>query len=355
MVGGVRRTPPTIVPMDVPREPAGDGNRGGMTSIRRVGVLTSGGDSPGYNACVRAVVRMAIQVEWEPWGIRNGFEGLLAGDIEALTSRSVSGIIGLGGTMLGASRSETFQTPRGLRDALRHLNEAGLDALVVVGGDGSMRGALALAELGFPTVGIPGTIENDVCGTEQSVGVDTALNTGLDALDRIRDTASSQEQAFLVEVMGEKSGYLALMLGITGGAEMVCIPEVPFTADDVSREVADAYVRGKRHCIIVVAEGAQPGTTEIAATLHANEAETGFRLRVSTLGHIMRGGSPSAQDRLLATRLGAAAIQRLHRGEAGVMVGTQAGKVASTPLAEVAQAIRPIDEQYLELARILAR
>ena len=173
-----------------------------MSKIRRVGVLTSGGDSPGYNACIRAVVRMALEVEWEPWGIRNGFEGLLGGDIEALNSRSVSGIIGRGGTMLGASRSDAFQTPRGLRDALRHLNEAGLDALVVVGGDGSMRGAQALSEAGFPTVGIPGTIENDVCGTEQSVGLDTALNTGLDALDRIRDTASSQEQAFLVEVMG---------------------------------------------------------------------------------------------------------------------------------------------------------
>jgi len=326
-----------------------------MSKIRRVGVLTSGGDSPGYNACIRAVVRMALEVEWEPWGIRNGFEGLLGGDIEALNSRSVSGIIGRGGTMLGASRSDAFQTPRGLRDALRHLNEAGLDALVVVGGDGSMRGAQALSEAGFPTVGIPGTIENDVCGTDQSVGLDTALNTALHALDRIRDTASSQEQAFLVEVMGEKSGYLPLMLGITGGAEMVCIPEVPFTAEDVSREVADAYVRGKRHCIIVVAEGAAPHTDEIAATLRANEAETGFRVRVSTLGHIMRGGSPSAQDRLLGTRYGAAAVERLRHGEYGVMVGLLGGQIAATPLAEVTQGTRQIDEEYLSLAHILAR
>lgn len=326
-----------------------------MSRIRRIGVLTSGGDSPGYNACIRAVVRMALEIEWEPWGIRNGFEGLLGGDIEALTSRSVSGIIGRGGTMLGASRSDAFQTERGLRDALRHLNEVGLDALVVVGGDGSMRGAQALSEAGFPTVGIPGTIENDVCGTEQSVGLDTALNTGLDALDRIRDTASSQEQAFLVEVMGEKSGYLALMVGITGGAEMVCIPEVPFTAEDVSREVADAYVRGKRHCIIVVAEGAAPHTDEIAATLRANEAETGFRVRVSTLGHIMRGGSPSAQDRLLGTRYGAAAVERLRHGEYGVMVGLLGGQIAATPLAEVTQGTRQIDEEYLSLAHILAR
>ncbi len=326
-----------------------------MTNIRRIGVLTSGGDSPGYNACVRAVVRMAISYGWEPWGIRNGFDGLIGGDMQAMNSRSVSNIIGRGGTVLGASRSEAFCTARGLREALRHLNESGLDALVVVGGDGSMRGALSIAQQDFPTVGIPGTIENDVCGTDFAVGVDTAMNTGLDALDRIRDTASSQEQAFLVEVMGKQSGYLPLMMGIAGGAEMVCIPEVPFTLEEVSREVADAYVRGKRHCIIVVAEGATPSTTQIAERLRADEAQTGFHLRVSTLGHIQRGGSPSAQDRLLATQFGAAAVRQLHDGQSGVMVGVQGGKVAATPLAEVAAGVRRIDDEYLELAHILAR
>ncbi len=326
-----------------------------MTSIRRVGVLTSGGDSPGYNACIRAVVRMAIAYGWEPWGVRNGFEGLLNGDMQAMNSRSVSNIIGRGGTVLGSSRSEAFPTPRGQREALRHLNEAGLDALVVIGGDGSMRGALALASQGFPTVGIPGTIENDVCGTDLAVGVDTAMNTGLDALDRIRDTASSQEQAFLVEVMGKQSGYLPLMMGIAGGAEMVCIPEVPYTVEDVSREVADAYVRGKRHCIIVVGEGASPGVAEIAARLQADTLHTGFGVRVSALGHIQRGGSPSAQDRLLATQLGAAAVEQLHAGQRGVMVGVLAGVVKSTALEEVTAGVRRVDEEYLELAHILAR
>lgn len=326
-----------------------------MTSIRRIGVLTSGGDSPGYNACIRAVVRMAIAYGWEPWGVRNGFEGLLNGDMQAMNSRSVSNIIGRGGTILGSSRSEAFPAPRGQREALRHLNEAGLDALVVIGGDGSMRGALALASQGFPTVGIPGTIENDVCGTDLAVGVDTAMNTGLDALDRIRDTASSQEQAFLVEVMGKQSGYLPLMMGIAGGAEMVCIPEVPYTVEDVSREVADAYVRGKRHCIIVVGEGASPGVVEIAERLRADRLHTGFGVRVSALGHIQRGGSPSAQDRLLATQLGAAAVEQLHAGQSGVMVGVLAGVVKPTALEEVTAAVRRVDEEYLELAHILAR
>jgi len=323
--------------------------------IRRIGVLTSGGDSPGFNACIRAVVRMALHYGWEPWGIRNGFEGLIRGEMEALTSRSVSNIIERGGTVLGSSRSAAFSAPRGLREALRHLNEAGLDAVVIVGGDGTMRGARALAEAGFPTVGIPGTIENDVCGTDLSVGVDTAMNTALDALDRIRDTASSQEQSFIVEVMGKQSGYLALMVGIAGGAEMVCIPEVEYTVEDVSREVADAYIRGKRHCIIVISEGARPNLGEISEHLRANEEETGFRVRVSTLGHIQRGGSPSAQDRLLGTRFGAAAVEQLRQGNSGVMVGQLDGQVVATPLAEVTECVRHIDDEYLELARILAR
>lgn len=324
-------------------------------SIRRIGVLTSGGDSPGYNACVRAVVRMAIHYGWEPWGVSNGYEGLIGGDLLPLTSRSVSNIIGRGGTILGSSRSSAFTTPRGLREGLRHINEQGLDALVIVGGDGTMRGARALADAGVPVIGIPGTIENDVCGTDVSVGVDTALNTALDAVDRIKDTASSQEQAFLVEVMGEKSGYLALMVGIAGGAEMVCIPEVPYTVEQVAAEVADAYIRGKRHCIIVVSEGARPAAHEIAAYLREHEQETGFTVRLSTLGHIQRGGSPSATDRLLGTRFGAAAVDYLRGGLRGVLVASQGNSIEPVPLQEVTDCVRTIDEGYLELARILAR
>ncbi|HHX45343.1 MAG TPA: 6-phosphofructokinase [Chloroflexi bacterium] len=326
-----------------------------VTRVRRVGIITSGGDSPGFNPFVRAVVRMALYYGWEPWGIQRGYEGLIAGDIELMNSRSVSGAIGMGGTILGSSRSEVFMTAHGIRDALRNLNEADIDAVAIIGGDGTMRGARALYEAGVPVIGAPGTIENDVCGTDVSIGVDTALNTALDAMDRIRDTASSQEQAFIIEMMGEKSGYLALMAGIAGGAEMVCIPEEPFTLDDVTREVADAYIRGKKHCIITVAEGARPSAREIADHLRAHEGETGFDVRLSLLGHIQRGGSPSAFDRFLATRLGAAAVERLLAGESGVIVGTIENEVVTTPLSEVTECTRHIDEEYLSLAKVLAR
>jgi 6-phosphofructokinase 1 len=327
-----------------------------MTShVRRVGIITSGGDSPGFNPFVRAVVRMAAHYGWEVLGIQRGYAGLISGDMVPLDSRSVSGVIGMGGTFLGSSRSDAFATPRGLREALRNLNEVGIDALAIIGGDGTMRGALALQEAGMPVIGAPGTIENDVCGTDVSIGVDTALNTALDAMDRIRDTASSHQQVFIVEMMGEKSGYLALMAGIAGGAEMVCIPEEPFGLDDVTREVGDAYIRGKKHCIITTAEGARPHAREIADHLRAHEGETGFGARLSILGHIQRGGSPSAYDRFLGTRLGAAAVERLSAGESGLMVGILDNAIIATPLSEVAECTRHIDESYLNLAKVLAR
>lgn len=327
-----------------------------MTSrVQRVGVLTSGGDSPGFNPCIRAVVRMALRYEWEPWGIQSGFEGLIKGEASVLTSRSMSGIIGQGGTKLGSSRSEAFQTYKGFRDALRHIREIGLDAIVVIGGDGSMRGALALQQAGVPAIGIPGTIENDIYGTDVAIGVDSALNTGLDAIDRIKDTASAHQQVFIIEMMGEKSGYLALMAGLAGGAEVVCVPEVPFTLEQVAADVADAYVRGKTHCIIIVSEGAVPHASEIAAYLRANEQETGFGARLSILGHIQRGGPATAQDRLLATRLGAAAIAQLHDGVSGVMVGQADGKIATVPLEEVAQKARVLSQEYYNLSKSLAR
>ena len=326
-----------------------------MHRIQRVAVLTSGGNSPGSNSCIRAVVRMALHYGWEPWGVRQGYEGLIDEDFVQLSSRSVSHIIGQGGTFLGSSRSEAFETPSGLREALRNLNKAGIDALVVIGGDGSLRGAAALQEAGVPTIGVPGTIENDVCGTDMAIGVDTALNTALDAMDRIRDTASSHEQAFLIEMMGYKSGYLALMAGIAGGAEMVCIPEVPFTLGDVASEVANAYVRGKKHCIITVAAGTQPHAASIADYLSSHRDETGFGVHLSILGHVQRGGSPTAYDRFLATRLGAAAVEQLHQKIDGVLVGLVDGQVACPPLAEVTVCTRGIDESYYELARVLAR
>jgi len=323
--------------------------------IQRIGVLTSGGDSPGSNACIRAVVRMALQQGWQPWGVQEGFQGLIQGRFVEMTSRSVSHVIEQGGTFLGSSRADAFRERQGVREGLRHLNQMGIGALVVIGGDGTMRGAHALAESGFPVMGVPATIENDVYGTDVSIGVDTALNTALGALDRIKDTASSHEQAFLVELAGRKCGYLTLMAGIAGGAEMVCIPEAPFTVEQVVREVADAYVRGKKHCIIVVAAGAKPAAAEMAAYLEEHQQETGFGVRLSILGHIQRGGAPTAKDRYIATRLGAAAVRTLNNGESGLMVGLSGGAVISTPLAEVVEGTYPIDEAYLRMANTLAR
>ena len=325
------------------------------TRLQRIGVLTSGGDSPGFNPCIRAVVRMALRYGWEPWGIQSGFEGLIKGEASLLTSRSMSGIIGQGGTKLGSSRSGAFQTPKGFRDALRHIHEMGLDALVVIGGDGSMRGAFALQSAGVATVGIPGTIENDIYGTDVAIGVDSALNIGLDAIDRIKDTASAHQQVFIIEMMGEKSGYLALMSGLAGGAEVVCVPEVPFTLEKVAADVADAYVRGKTHCIIIVSEGAVPHAAEIAEYLRAKEQETGFGARLSILGHIQRGGPATAQDRLLATRLGATAVTQLHDGASGVMVAQVDGKIITVPLEQVAQKTRPLNQDYYALSSSLAR
>jgi len=323
--------------------------------IRQVGVLTSGADSPGFNACIRAVVRMGLHCEWGPVGIRRGYEGLLNGETIPLSSRSVSGVIGRGGTFLGSSLHEPLGTPQGLRQALRHLNQAGIDALVVIGGQRALLGALALHETGLPTIGVPGTIENDICGTDLAIGVDTALNTALDAMDRIRDTASSHQQAFLVEVMGGRCGYLALWVGIAGGAEMVCIPEVPFALERVANEVGSAYIRGKKHCIITVAEGARPSAAGIAEYLQANQEETGFSVHLTILGHVLRGGSPTAYDRLLATRLGAAAVKQLHQGASGVMVGLVDGEMVCSPLAEVTERTRQISDAEYELARVLAQ
>jgi len=326
-----------------------------VNRIRRIAVASSGGDSPGCNACLRAVVRAGLAQGWSCWGVRSGFEGLINAEFVDLSSRSVSHIIDQGGTFLGASRSEEFRTAQGLRKALRHLHEVGADALVVIGGDGSQRGAYALSEAGFPVIGVPGTIENDVCGTDVAIGADTALNTALDALDRIKDTASSHEQAFLVEVMGKSSGYLALMTGIAGGAEMVCLPEMPFTLEQVAHEVSDTYVRGKRHCIIVVAAGAEPSATDIARYLEEREEETGFDVRLSILGHIQRGGSPSAFDRMLATRLGAAAVDQLSQGQHGVLVGWVEGAVETIRLADIVDCTRGIDESTYHMAEVLAR
>lgn len=323
--------------------------------MKRIAVLTSGGDAPGMNAAIRAAVRAGVDKGWEVFGIRRGYAGLIADDMVPLGARDVGGIIQLGGTMLGSARCPEFKTEDGRMQALRTLHKHAIEALIVIGGNGSQTGAYALSQMGFPVVGVASTIDNDLYGSEISIGVDTALNIALEAIDRLKVTASSHQRAFLVEVMGRKCGYLALMSGIAGGAEAVIIPEVETDPEVVATEIRVAYERGKPHALIVVAEGARYNATELARYFQEHRERLGFELRVTTLGHVQRGGAPGAFDRLLATRLGAAAIDHLARGEHGLLVGLLKSEIAATPLAEVVANKKPLDLRLLELARVLAK
>lgn len=321
--------------------------------MKRIAVMTSGGDAPGMNAAIRAVVRTGLEYDIEVYGIRQAYSGLLAGDFELLTSREVSGILQRGGTILQTARNEEFKTVQGQRRGLRRLNEHGIEGLVVIGGDGSLHGATALHNLGVPVVGVPGSIDNDIWGTDMSIGVDTALNTILDALDRIRDTATSHQRAFVIEVMGRNCGYLALMGGILGGAEIVIIPEQAITLEEVKEALEGSYVRGKTHAVAVISEGAPFSTLDLVSYL--NQGDVGFEIRPSILGHIQRGGSPSAFDRRLASLLGMRAVEVLHSGESGVMVGMNGRTVHTVSLEDVTSKTRGITESYYDLARILSR
>ena len=321
--------------------------------MKLIGVMTSGGDAPGMNPCVRAVVRTALSNGLHVKGIRRAYEGLVAGDFVELGARDVGGIIQKGGTVLMTGRFPEFSELSFQRLGLRKLNEAGIEALVVIGGEGSMQGALALNKLGFPVIGIPASIDNDVNGTEMSLGVDTALNSIIEAIDKLRDTASSHQRAFVIETMGRGSGYLALMSGIIGGAEMVLIPEQDISTEEVAAAVSDAYVRGKTHAILVVAEGARLHGQALIEQLDA--MNTGFQFRLTILGHVQRGGHPSAFDRLLAARFGVAAVERLLAGEQGVMLGLQGSTIVTTPLPEVCGDKRRANLDYYRMARMLAK
>jgi 6-phosphofructokinase 1 len=324
-----------------------------MPMPKTIAVLTGGGDAPGMNAAVRAVVRAALAGGIRAYGIQHAFEGLAQGEIRELGARDVGGILQRGGTVLQTARYAEFERPEVQQAALRLLRGRGLDALVAIGGDGTMRGALALHRLGLQVVGIPASIDNDVYGTDMAIGVDTALNTILDAIDKLRDTASSHRRAFIVETMGRHCGHLALMSGITSGAEMTLIPEQEARAEEVAAAVRGAYERGKSHAIIVVAEGAKLHAT--ALKQHLDALRPGFGLRVTILGHVQRGGRPSAWDRLLAARLGVAAVERLARGAGGVMVGLQAREVVGVPLEDAGARQRPVDLEYYRMARMLAK
>jgi 6-phosphofructokinase 1 len=316
--------------------------------MKRLGVLSSGGDGPGFNPCIRAVVRTAIFHGLNVMGIKHGYAGLISGQIDEMTVRSVGGILGRG--------SDEFRTEQGRMTAMRKLNEYGIDGLVVIGGDGSFRGALKLCQdFNFPVVGVPGTIDNDISGTDMSIGVDTALNTVLDAIDKIRDTASSHQRAFLIEVMGRDCGYLAVMSGIAGGAEMILCPEVDTSLEEVADALKDAYLRGKAHCIIVVAEGYEPGIEAVAAYLTERRNKLGFEVRTTVLGHVQRGGSPTAFERLLATRLGVAAVEALLQGQSDVMVGLIGNRIVLTSLEEVVSQPKRLDLEFYRMAESLER
>jgi 6-phosphofructokinase 1 len=321
--------------------------------LKSIGVLTSGGDAPGMNAALRAVTRCGLAQGWLVYGVRRGYQGLIEGSFDALSPRSVGGIIQQGGTILGSARCPDFQTEAGRRQALRRLAQQGIEGLVVIGGNGSQTGAYALFELGFPVVGVASTIDNDLVGSDITLGVDTALNIALEAIDRLKITASSHQRAFLVEVMGRHSGYLALMAGIAGGAEVVVIPEIELTPEQVAADLGRAYERGKAHALAVVAEGAQHDTAALLRYFDEHRGRIGFDLRATTLGHVQRGGAPTAFDRILGSRLGAGAVQALARGEYGVVCGMINGAVRTTPLAEVVGKQKPISPELFELARVL--
>ena len=323
--------------------------------MKRIAVLTSGGDAPGMNAAIRAVVRTGLSKGWDVVGVRHGYAGLISGDIFTLGARDVGGIIQRGGTMLGSARCPEFETVDGRLKALTQLHQHEIEALVVIGGNGTQIGAHALSQSDFAVVGVASTIDNDLVGSDITIGVDTALNISLEAIDRLKVTASSHHRAFLVEVMGRKCGYLALMAAIAGGAEVVIIPEAETDPEAVVTELRAAYDKGKAHAIVVVAEGARYNAEGMAHYFQKHRERLAFELRMTRLGHVQRGGTPGSFDRLLGTRLGVAATELLANGEHGVLVGFLKGEIATTPFAEVVANKKPLDLRLLELARVLAR
>lgn len=316
----------------------------------RIAVLTSGGDAPGMNAAIRAVVRTTIARGGEAVGIRHGFEGLLANSLVEFAVGDVGGILDRGGTVLGTSRSPRFEEPGGVEAAVSVLEDHSIDGLVVVGGDGSFRGAEALAFAGIPTIGVPGTIDNDLGGTDTTIGFDTALNTICDAVGKVRDTASSHERTFVIEVMGRQCGMLALYSGLACGADCILIPERPWTVESVCDSIASGMARGKKHSIIVLAEGAGHAFP-LAEDL---SGMCGQAVRTVVLGHIQRGGSPSGFDRILASRMGSRAVEALLLGESGVAVGLHCASTFTYPLIEAYTHAHELDDRIIGLAATLA-
>jgi len=318
--------------------------------MKRIAVLTSGGDSPGMNAAIRAVVRTGISEGMEVIGIRRGYQGLVEGNFILMDTGSVSGIINQGGTVLHSARSLEFKTTEGFARAVDNLHQAGIDGLVVIGGNGSQHGSYELStKADFPVVGVASTIDNDLYGSDYTIGFDTAVNTALESIDRLRDTATSHDRIFIIEVMGRSRGFVALHVGIAGGAEAVLVPELPWKLEEVVDVIQRGYRRGKKSYLIVVAEGAAHGL-ELAEQV---EAATGYETRATVLGHVQRGGTPSAADRVLASQLGAYAVRFLKAGESGVLVGEQNECIVTTALEEVWSKDKPLDPEMIELVKVL--
>ncbi len=323
--------------------------------MKSIAILTSGGDAAGMNAAIRAVTRSALDQGVTVHGVRQGWQGLIGDQIELLSARDVGNIIQIGGTVLGSARSKEFREESGRSKALRNLSRRGIEGLVVIGGNGSQTGSYMLSQLGIPVVGIASTIDNDLYGTDVTIGCDTAINVTLEAIDRLRTTGSSHTRAFLVETMGRDCGYLAMMAGLAGGAEVISTPEFEVPAEAIAERLRAAYERGKTHAIVVIAEGVKENAAAIMAHFEKDKRMVGFELRATVLGHVVRGAPPTAFDRLLATRLGVAAVQSLNEGVFGVLIGEQCGEITRTPLAEIAGKTKPISTGLIELARVLAK
>ncbi|MDD4568564.1 MAG: 6-phosphofructokinase [Tepidanaerobacteraceae bacterium] len=318
--------------------------------MKRIGVITSGGDAPGMNAAIRAIVRKAIFYGIEVYGIHRGFMGLINSDFIKLDISSVGDIIHRGGTVLLTARCDEFKTEEGQEKALKNLEAFGIEGMIVIGGDGSLRGANVLSKQGIPTIGIPTTIDNDIPFTDNCIGFDTAVNTVVDAVNKVRDTATSHERTFIIEVMGRAAGHLALYTGLASGAETILVPEIPFDLNDVCTKIEKGYIRGKLHSIIVVAEGAA-SSIEIGKVI---KEKTDLETRVIILGHLQRGGTPSAHDRILASRFGGKAVDLLKDNVRDKMVGLIKGELVVNDIEKVLAASKPLDMELYRLADILS-
>jgi len=322
--------------------------------IKKIGVMTSGGDAPGMNAAIRSVARTCAYHNIECVGIYRGYEGMIEGDFKDLSARAVKGIINKGGTVLKSARSKEFRTKDGRKKAFNALTNKGIDALVTIGGDGTFTGALIFnQEFGFPVMGIPGTIDNDIFGTSHTLGYDTALNTVVDSIDKIRDTASSHNRLFFVEVMGRDVGHIALNVGIGAGAEEILIPEENLGLERLLESLRRSKKSGKSSSIVVVAEGDKIGKNVFELKDYVEENMTEYEVRVSVLGHMQRGGSPSCFDRVLASRMGVKAVESLMAGESNFMVGLLNDKITLTPLENAVKGKSEINKELIRVSDIM--